>query len=93
MADDRQHAKELIDQLPPAKLAAVVHLLKAILPEEDDATLSPAERSAVAEADEWRRHNAPIPNDVVLADLGLTSQDWEKMCAECLADEVPQHDG
>jgi hypothetical protein len=34
-------------------------------------------RQAVAEAVEWSRHNATIPLEDVLADLGLTSDDWD----------------
>jgi hypothetical protein len=43
--------------------------------------LSDAERKAIAEADEWLRHNQPIPHEEVLAEFGLTLADWEKMAA------------
>ncbi len=43
--------------------------------------LSDAERKAVAEADEWLRHNQPIPHEQVLAEFGLTLADWERMAA------------
>ena len=79
----KQHAHDLLDQLGPVQLAAVVHLLETIVPpEEDRDTLSDAERKAIAEADEWLKHNQPIPNDQVLAGFGLSATDWEEMARE-----------
>ena len=43
---------------------------------------TPAETKAIAEADEWSKHNDPIPHEQVLAELGLTMADWEKMSRE-----------
>jgi hypothetical protein len=50
-------------------------------------TLSEAERRAVAEADEWLKHNEPIPHEEVLAEFGLTMADWDNMggAAPCAA--------
>jgi len=80
---DKRHAHELIERLAPGQLDAVVHLLETMVPpEEDSDTLSPAEHKAIAEADEWLLHNQPIPNEEVLAELGLTAADWEKMARE-----------
>ena len=74
MAADIQHARHLLDQLGPAQLTAVVHLLETMVPpEEDRDTLSSAERKAIGEADEWLKHNQPIPHEEVLAEFGLTS--------------------
>ena len=81
LAQERQHAHALIDLLPPAKLGAIRNLLEVFL-EEDGDTLSAAESAAIAEADEWSRHNEPIPHEEVLADVGLTIADWEKMSIE-----------
>jgi hypothetical protein len=47
--------------------------------DEDGDTLGNAERKAVAEADEWLKHNQPIPHEDVLAEFGLTMADWEKL--------------
>jgi hypothetical protein len=77
----REHAHQLLDRLDPDRLAAVVHLLEAFLDEDGD-TLSPAEAKAIAEADEWSKHNQPIPHEQVLAEFGLTMADWEKMSRE-----------
>jgi hypothetical protein len=90
MAADIQHAHQLLDQLGPGQLAAVVHLLETIIsPDEDSDTLSNAERKAVAEADEWLKHNQPIRHEEVLAEFGLTMNDWEKMAEEPLPEETP----
>jgi hypothetical protein len=81
--NDRQHAHDLLDRLWPGQLAAVVHLLETIVPpDEDSDALSPAESKAIAEADEWLKHNRPIPHEEVLAEFGLTVADWEKMAQE-----------
>lgn len=83
MANDKQHAHDLLDQLGAGQLAAVIHLLEALVsPEEDRDTLSPAEAKAIAEADEWSKHNKPIPHEEVLAEFGLTMADWERMSRE-----------
>jgi hypothetical protein len=90
----KQHAYHLLDQLGPGQLAAVVHLLEAMTsPVEDGDTLSNAERKAVVEADEWLKHNQPIPHEEVLADLGLTMEDWGKMGKETSLEETPRRNG
>lgn len=78
------NARELLGQLKPGKLAAVVHLLEVMvhgdgLVDEDGDTLSPAEAKAIAEADEWSKHNNPIPHEQVLAEFGLSMADGEPM--------------
>lgn len=77
-------AHELVGQLGPNKLAAVVQLMEVMIHDdiEERDTLSPAEASAIAEADEWSKHNKPIPHEEVLADFGLSLADWEKMSRE-----------
>src|SRR5512138_492208 len=83
MSDTRQRAHQLLDQLDPSQFAAVVHLLEIMVPpEEDRDTLSPTEAKAVAEADEWSKHNEAIPHEQMLAEFGLTLADWEKMSRE-----------
>jgi hypothetical protein len=94
MAADKQHAHRLLDQLGPGQLAAVVRLLEALVStDEDGDTLSNAERQAVAEADEWLKHNQPIRHEEVLAEFGLTMADWEKMGQEPLPEETSRHNG
>jgi hypothetical protein len=94
MAIDRKHAHDLLDQLGPGQLSAVVHLLETMIsPDEERDTLSGAERKAIAEADEWLRQNQPIPNEEVLAAFGLTAADWEKMGKDPLPEEQPRRNG
>jgi hypothetical protein len=91
---DKQHAHQLLDQLGPGQLDAVVHLLETMIsPEENGDTLSPAERKAIAQADDWLAHNPPIAHEKVLAEFGLTMADWEKMGAEPLPEETPRRSG
>jgi len=77
-AQERRQAHALLDLLPVEKLGAVRNLLEVFLNEDSD-TLSPAEAKAIAEADGWSKHNAPIPHEEVLAQFGLSTADWEKM--------------
>jgi len=81
MSDPRQHVYELINRLPPAQLAAVTGLLETTLdpvslatanaPLEDE-PISEEEERAVAEANEWLKHNKPIPFEEVLSEFGVT---------------------
>jgi hypothetical protein len=94
MVADKQHAHELLDQLGPTQLAAVVHLLETMVsPEEDLDTLSASERKAVAEADEWLTGNPPIQHEEVLAEFGLTMKDWEKMGKEPPPEQLTRRNG
>src|ERR1035441_5822347 len=86
--DSRNHVHALVDQLPPAQLAALEGLLQSMLDPLsrklalaplDDEPFTEEDRLAVADADEWRKHNDPIPLEAVLADFGLNMADWEKM--------------
>jgi hypothetical protein len=79
---DTQHAHDLLDRLEPSQLAAVVHLLETIVEPELDDTLSETDRKAIEEADEWFKHNQPIPHEKVLAEFGLTMADWDEMADE-----------
>jgi len=88
ITDTRSHVHALVDQLPPVQLAAVETLLQSMLDPLslklalapfDDEPFTEEDRQAVAEADEWSKHNQPIPMEEVLADFGLTMADWETM--------------
>jgi hypothetical protein len=52
---------------------------KLALAPVDDEPFTEEDRAAVAEADEWLKHNDPIPLESVLADFGLTMAGWETM--------------
>jgi len=45
----------------------------------DDEPLSGAGRRAIDEANEWMKHNKGIPHGEVLAEFGLTMEDFEKI--------------
>jgi hypothetical protein len=96
---DKKHAHQLLDQLDSGQLAAVTHLLEVMIDPVtaalrntpvDDESFTDAQRKAVAEADEWLKHNQPIAHEEVLAELGLTTADWEKMADEPLPEEKPR---
>ena len=97
-SDTRHHVHALIDQLPPVQLAAVETLLQSMLDPLsvklalaplDDEPFTEEDRQAVAEADEWSKHNQLIPLEEVLADFGLTAADWETMAKTPLDEPMP----
>ena len=89
---EKHHAHELVERLDPSQLPTAVRFLEFILLDPvsraiaaapvDDEPLNEAERQAVAQADEWLKHNKPIPFEDVLADFGLTAEDLEKQKKE-----------
>jgi hypothetical protein len=50
----------------------------AAAPVEDE-EISEEEARAVAESKDWLEHNKPIPHEDVLAEFGLTLEDFRKM--------------
>jgi hypothetical protein len=80
MSDTRQHAHELIDRMPEVQLSALVGLLETMVdPAIEDEEISDDEERAIAEAREWLKHNKPIPHEEVLAEFGLTLEDFDRM--------------
>ncbi len=83
---EKQQLHELVDRLAPGQVHAVRSLLQVMLdpvaraiadaPVEDE-PLTAEEAHALAEAREWLKHNAPIPHEQVLAELGITQEDIE----------------
>jgi hypothetical protein len=80
MSDTRQHAHELIDHLPETQLSTAVGLLEKILDPAtlallnapiDDEPLDEQDRAAIAEGDEWFKHNEGIPHEEAMRRLGL----------------------
>ena len=85
---ERQQAHALLDQLPPEQLAAVLGLLETMLdPIDRKLALAPIddepeteeERSAVAGAIESLKQKGGVPMEVVLADFGLTLEEFRRM--------------
>jgi hypothetical protein len=86
MAADKQHAHELIEQLPPSQVPAAIGMLKSLLDPVaraianapiDDEPESEDERKAVAKSKAWfeQRSGKGIPHEEVLADFGLSPDD------------------
>jgi hypothetical protein len=88
IVQERQQAHSYLDRLPPEQLSAVRGLLETMLDPVsralanapiDDEPISEEEERAVSEAREWRKYNNPIPMEEVLADFGLTMEDFERL--------------
>src|SRR5690348_6665137 len=102
MSADKEHAQQLLDQLAPDQIAAVVQVMEAMLDPLsrnlasaplDDEPYTEEDRQSVAEADEWLKHNKPIPLEEILSDFGLTMADWEVMGKSPLPDENGKRNG
>jgi hypothetical protein len=87
-ADDRQHAHELIDRMAPGQVAAVVSLLEIMLDPlartlasapYDDEPVSEEERREIEESRAALTRGEGIPHEEILAEFGLTSEDFERM--------------
>ena len=85
MSDSRQHIHALIDQLDAGQLAAVGQLLEVMTDPVarslanapvDDEPLTQEESDALDRAEEWLKHNKPIPHEAVLAEFGLSLADF-----------------
>lgn len=84
MAADKQHAHELIDQLPPNQVPAAIGMLKSLLDPVsraianapiDDEPLTAADEKALAEARECSKHNKGTSHEEFLAELGITQEE------------------
>ena len=88
MANTKEHAHELIERMAPGQVEVVVELLEIILdpvarslakaPFEDE-PISEEENLSVAASKEWLKNNQPIPNENVLAEFGLSKEEFERM--------------
>jgi hypothetical protein len=75
-------AHELLGQLGPGKLAAVVQLLEVMVhDDDDDDQLTPQDRTAIQAGLDSLDRNGGVPMEDVLADFGLTMADFEKLAA------------
>jgi hypothetical protein len=86
--DEKQHAHELIDRMAPGQVSAVVSLLEIILDPlartlasapYDDEPVSTEEAREVDAAKASLARGEGIPHEEVLAEFGLTSEDFERM--------------
>ena len=93
---EKKQVHEMVERLAPIQVSAVHGLLEVMLdpvahaianaPIEDE-EISEEEERAVAEAREWLKHNKPIPHEKVLAEFGLTMDDFRKMAETPLPPE------
>jgi hypothetical protein len=70
----KEHAHQLLDQLGPDQIAAVLQLLKVMVEPEDEEPLSEEDRRAVAASREYFRRNPEggVSLEQVAAECGFT---------------------
>ena len=94
----RQQAVELINRLSTGQVFAVVGLLEAMLAPVsialanapyDDEPVSEEEARSAAASRAWLKDNEPISNEDVLAEFGLTGEDFERMGRTPLESQSP----
>jgi hypothetical protein len=80
MAVDALEAKahELIGQLGPGQLAAVVHLLETMVYDEDDEPVTEEDRRRFHQGQAWfaQRGNKGTPMEDVLSEFGVKPEDF-----------------
>jgi hypothetical protein len=95
----KQRAHELIERISTAQASPVVSLIASMLDPVDraianapfeDERISDEENRAVAASKLWLKDHEPIPNEQVLAEFGLSSEDFERMGHTPLESE-PDH--
>jgi hypothetical protein len=84
----KQHAHELIDRMAPGQLSAIVNLLEIMLdplarilanaPFDDEPVSEDEARQVSASRDALARGEG-IPHEEVLAEFGLSTEDFERM--------------
>ena len=87
-SDPKHHAHELIDRMAPGQVAAVVSLLEVMLdplahtlvnaPYDDEPVSDEEVRDAEARKASLARGEG-VPHEEVLAEFGLSPQDFERM--------------
>jgi hypothetical protein len=84
----KQHAHELIDRMAPGQVSAVVGLLEIMLDPfaralanapYDDEPVSEEEALQVAASKAALARGETIPHDEILAEFGLTQEDFDRM--------------
>jgi len=94
--EQRQHAHAFLDRLPVDQLTAVCGLLETMLsPLErtlalapvDDEPVTPEEAAAMQAGVDSLARNGGVPLEEVLADFGLTMDDFERMAETPLPEE------
>jgi hypothetical protein len=90
-SDERQHAHAFLDRLPDDQLSAVCGLLetmlspldrKLALAPIDDESVTPDEAAAIQAGIASLQQSGGVPLEDVLADFGLTIDDFHKMAED-----------
>jgi hypothetical protein len=88
MAADKQHAHKLIDNLAPSQIPAAIGMLESLLDPVaraianapiDDEPVTEEEAREVEAAKASLARGEGIPHEQVLAEFGLTLEDFERM--------------
>ncbi len=94
--ETKQQAHELIERLGPSQISAVVGLLNSMLDPValalanapyDDEPVSEEEEREIAAARASLARGEGIPHEEVLAEFGLTTEDFERMARTPLETE------
>ena len=97
-SDERQHAHAFLDRLPDDQLSAVRGLLetmlspldrKLALAPIDDEPVTPDEGAAIQAGVDSLDRNGGVPLEDVLADFGLTADDFHKLAEHPVSDLPP----
>jgi hypothetical protein len=97
-ATEKRQAHQLLDQLDAGQLAAIIHLLKVMTDPVarslanaalEGEPISEEETRAVNASKAWLKNHEPISNEQVLAEFGLTSEDFERMGRTPVKPEKP----
>jgi hypothetical protein len=87
-AETKQKAHELIDRMGPGQMAAAVGALEAMVDPVaraianapfDDEPVSEEDRREIVEARAAFERGEGIPHEEILAEFGLTLDDWKRM--------------
>ena len=95
-SEERQHAHALLDRLPNDQLSAVCGLLETMLspPDRlalaaiDDEPVTPEEAAAIQGGIASLEQNGGVPLEEVLADFGLTIDDFNKMAEDPASEDA-----
>ena len=101
LAQQRRQAHAYLDRLPPEQLNAVHSLLEKMLDPVaraiahapiDDEPVSDEEQRTAAESREWLKNNEAIPHEELLAEFGLTSDDFQRLGRTPIPPELNRSD-
>jgi hypothetical protein len=96
-SDERQHAHAFLDRLPDDQLSAICGLLetmlspldrKLALAPIDDEPVTPDEAAAIQVGIASLEQIGGVPLEEVLADFGLTLDDFHKMAATPMSEDA-----